>query len=138
MLLTQKVRACWGLVPDSRFPRELPRHHLLSVGHLRESYNPRRESEHRVSAREEAQAGKWGLGESFKPSSAWESSVVLLENADGQAKSDQQSQNFQELGIYIFSKHCTPSFTTPPTNDTDNGLGLGQLSLATGSRGVGF
>lgn len=50
--------------------------------------------------------------------------------------SDQQSQNFQELGIYIFSKHCIPPFT--PNEDTDNGVGLGQLSLAIGSRGVGF
>lgn len=66
--LTRRVWPCWGLVPDGGPPRELPRHHLLRVGHLREPYNPRRESGYPGSAREEGRARKWGLGESSKPS----------------------------------------------------------------------
>lgn len=50
--------------------------------------------------------------------------------------SDQQNQNFQELSICTFSKHYT-SPPSSPTNDPDDGLGLGQLALATGEEDLG-
>ena len=50
--------------------------------------------------------------------------------------SDQQNQNFQELSICTFSKHYT-SPASSPTNDPDDGLGLGKLALATGEEELG-